>query len=106
MDRLESMGLADAIATIKSELTLAQETATSGTMRMSVQSVTVELKVVATKTGEASVGFRVPVIGLELGAGSSLSQERTHTVTVVFDSLRGPNGEPMQVKAMDDEPGL
>lgn len=106
MGGLVGIGLADAIAEIKAELASAQEKLTPGGMRMTIKSVTVELRVVATQSGEASVGFRVPVIGLDMGGGSSMSREQTHTVTVAFDAPLDAQNAPWQVGAQDQDPGM
>lgn len=105
-DEVDGIGLADAIGQIKAELVAAQASPVPGGVRLPVRSVTVELKVVATRSADAKAGFRVPLIDLELGGSGALSQERTHTITVVFDAPTDEHGDPVQVDKVDDAPGL
>ena len=51
-----------------------------------MQSVTVELQVVASTGVDGKVGFRVPVVDEESGGSVSPQEETTNTVTVVFGS--------------------
>lgn len=103
---VDGIGLADAIGQIKAELLAAQNMPAAGGVRLPVKSVTVELSVVATRSADAKAGFKVPLIDLELGSSGTLSQERTHTITVVFDTPINEHGDPVQVYKVDDDPGL
>ena len=100
--KVDEIGLADAIYQLKSEFAAAQMQPAPGGIRMPVKSVTVELKVVATKAGEAKAGFKVPVIDLEFGGGGSLSNELTHTITVVFDVPVDADGNQVEMEALPD----
>lgn len=105
-DDVDGIGLADAIAQIKAELASAKDLPDIGVIYLPVKSVTVELKVVATKSAGAKAGFKVPFVELELGGSGELSRERTHTITVVFDTPVDQLGDPLQVENMDDIPGV
>jgi hypothetical protein len=103
---VDGIGLAEAIGQIKAELGSAQAAPMAGGIRLPVKSVTVELKVVATKSADAKAGFKVPLIDVELGGSGSLSQERTHTITVVFDGPVDEMGNSLQVDKTDDDRGV
>lgn len=94
-DAVDGIGLADAINQIKAGLAEAQNKPAAPGIWLPVKSVTVELRVVATKEGNARAGFKVPLF--EIGGGGSLSQERTHTITVVFDAPVDENHNPLMV---------
>lgn len=90
------LGLADAIRSLRQEILQAQADATTG-LRFPVESITVELQVVATREGSGKAGFKVPVVNLEVGAEGKLTKETTHSVTVVFGGPVDAAGAPIPV---------
>jgi len=105
-DDVDGLGLAEAIMQIKAGLAAAQTADAPGGIRLPMESVTVELKVIAAKEGNAKAGFKVPVIDLELSGGGTMSREQTHTITVVFGLPKGPNGQPISIDKSSDDPGI
>jgi hypothetical protein len=65
---LPGVGLAEAIESLRDALLTARRGAAGAEIQLPVESITVELKVVATKTMGGKAGFRVPVVGVELNA--------------------------------------
>jgi hypothetical protein len=98
------IGLEDAISHIRAELLAARVSGEGATVRLPVKSVTVELKVVASKEAGGKAGFKVPFVDLELGASGSVSSERTSTVTVVFGAPVDRDGNPVKVAQGSDTP--
>ena len=74
-------------------------------IRRLVESVTVELKVVATSGREGKAGFRVPFVDLELGGSLSRQAEQTSSVTVVFGAPVDKAGNPVRVAEGSDHKG-
>jgi Trypsin-co-occurring domain 2 len=93
-----SLGLGEAIETIRSELLGAQAGATTTDLHFPVTSVTVELKVVAAKEVGGKAGFKVPLVPVEIGAEGSRHWENAHTVTVVLGSPIDGLGRQVQVE--------
>lgn len=89
--------LADAIQQLRDQLTIARERALGAEVQFPIQSVTVELSLVATKQGEAKAGFMVPVINLELSAGGSYGNEATHKVVIEFGEPVDAQNTPIRV---------
>ena len=90
----EGLGLDRAIEMIRSDLLAARAAGEKADIRRLVESVTVELKVVATSGREGKAGFRVPFVDLELGGSLSRQAEQTSSVTVVFGAARGQGRQP------------
>lgn len=99
---MDGIGLSEAIAQIRAELLTAQGEEAS--VRFPVESVMVELKVVATKEGTGKAGFKVPVVGAELGGSGAASLERASTITVVLGAPHDVSGHPVKVSGTGDKP--
>ncbi len=100
----DGIGLEQAITQIRAELLAARVSGEGAAVRLPVESVTVELKVVATKEAGGKAGFKVPFVDLELGGSGSVSSERTSTVTVVFGAPVDQAGNPVKVAHGSDTP--
>ncbi len=98
------IGLAEAIGQIRADLLAARVAGEDAAIRLPVESVTVELTVVASKEAGGKGGFKVPFVDLELGASGSVSSERTSTVTVVFGAPVDRDGNPIKVAQGSDTP--
>lgn len=96
--------LADAINELREQLALARSRATAAGLQFPVQSMTVELGVVATRDREGKAGFKVPVIDLELGGKGSHSQQATHRVSIEFGGPVDDKGDPVRVDHLSDTP--
>ncbi|MDF9876376.1 trypco2 family protein [Cellulosimicrobium cellulans] len=75
-------GLADAIRALRSDL--ANSAPVGDEPRFSVESMTIQLQVVTTRDKNGKVGFRVPIVDLELGVGASAQHESTSSLTIVL----------------------
>ena len=62
-----------------------------------VESMTVELKVTATRSVDGKAGFKVPIVELELGGGAGRERGSEQTVTVVFGGPVDRDGRPVKV---------
>jgi hypothetical protein len=103
MGSTSGLGLAEAIEQLRQELRLAQSNA-AGDVQFPIQSVTVELQVVATKEAEGKAGFKVPVIELELGVGGAHSREATHRVVIELGRPVDATGMPVRVGRLSNTP--
>ncbi|WP_222270356.1 trypco2 family protein [Modestobacter marinus] len=66
-DAEDGIGLADAIAMLRDDLLQARAAGAGAEIQLPVQSMTVELKVTATRKADGTAGFKVPIINVELG---------------------------------------
>jgi hypothetical protein len=98
------IGLDVAIEQIRADLLKARSAGEGADIRMPVQSVTVQLQVVASKEREAKAGFKVPFVQLEAGGSGSVSSQQTSTVTVVFGEPVDRQGVPVKVSQGSDRP--
>jgi hypothetical protein len=87
-------------------LAAAHASAAGKDLQFPVDSVSVELKVAVTKVAEGKAGFRVPVVGAELGGSGSRESEAMQTVTLVLGGPVDADGVPQRVsRASDEEKG-
>jgi hypothetical protein len=96
-DEVVGIGLDVAIEQIRADLLKARASGERADIRLPVQSVTVQLQVVASKEAGAKAGFKVPLVQFEAGGSGSASSQRTSTVTVVFGEPVDRQGNPVQV---------
>ena len=99
----QGIGLADAIGLLRGELLKARRAGVGQDVQFPVNSMTVELKVAATKSVDGKAGFMVPIVSLELGGSAGLQRETMQTVTVVFGPPVDRDGNPVKVAAASDE---
>jgi hypothetical protein len=99
----DTLGLSDAIALLRADLLEAQAEGARQRIHFPVQSMTVQLQVLATRSRDGKAGFRVPLVGLEVGAGLSWQRDTTQTVTVVFGPPVDDNGVPVNVADATDQ---
>lgn len=97
VDEVEGVGLAEAIASVRADLLGARQAGADAEIQLPVQSLTVELKVVATKGADGKAGFKVPIINTELSGGANWKNEATQTVTVTFGEPIDRAGNPVKV---------
>src|SRR5271165_432367 len=95
--RSDGLGLADAIALLRDELLAAHAAGADSGIQLPVESMTVELKVTATRSVDGKAGFKVPVVDLELGGGAGRERGSEQTVTVVFGGPVDRDGRPVKV---------
>jgi hypothetical protein len=91
------IGLDVAVEQIRGDLLRARASGEGADIRFPVESVTVQLEVVAAKGAEGKAGFKVPFVHVEAGGSASTSSQRTSTVTIVFGKPVDRQGNPIQV---------
>ena len=91
------LGLADAIGLLRDELLAARAAGAGSDIQLPVESMTVELKVTATRSVDGKAGFKVPIVDLELGGGTGRGHGSEQTVTVVFGGPVDRDGRPVKV---------
>lgn len=98
----DGIGLAIAIALLRDDLLAAQAAAAGSAIQLPIESMSVELKIVATKSADGKAGFKVPIVSAELGASGGWKQESTQSVTLTFGSPVDLNGNPVKVASSAD----
>jgi hypothetical protein len=98
-----SIGLAEAIAVLRDDLLKARAAAAGSDIQLPVESMTVELRVAATRSKDGRAGFKVPVVDIELGGGLAAGSETGQTVTVVFSAPVDRTGAVVKVAEATDE---
>jgi hypothetical protein len=98
------IGLDAAIEQIRADLLRARAAGEGADVRLPVQSVTVQLQVVASKEAGGKAGFKVPFLQVEAGGSASVSSQRTSTVTVVFGEPVDQRGDPVKVSQATAKP--
>ena len=98
----DGLGLADAIGLLRDELLKARAAGAGSDIQLPVESMTVVLKVTATRSKNGKAGFKVPVVELELGGGGSQERGSEQTVTVVFGGPVDREGNPVKVASAAD----
>ena len=93
----DGLGLADAIGLLRDELLDARAAGASSDIQLPVESMTVQLKVTATKSKDGKAGFKVPVVQLELGGGAGQQHGSEQTVTVLFGGPVDRDGRSVKV---------
>jgi hypothetical protein len=99
---VDGLGLADAIALLRDELLEARAAGAGSDIQLPVESMTVELKVTATRSVDGKAGFKVPIVELELGGGAGRESGSEQTVTVVFGGPVDRDGRPVKVAQESD----
>jgi Trypsin-co-occurring domain 2 len=100
---VDGLGLAEAIESLRDDLLKARAAGGSSEIQLPVESMTVELTVTATRSANGKAGFKVPIVELELGGGSSRERGTGQTVTVVFGGPVDRDGNPVKVAQATDE---
>ena len=101
---VDGLGLADAIALLRDDLLQAQAAGAGSEIQLPVESMTVQLKITATKSKDGKAGFKVPIVELELGGGGSQERGSEQTVTVVFGGPVDREGNPVKVAQESAQP--
>jgi hypothetical protein len=96
-DFVDGVGLAQAIALLRSGLLEARAAAGNSDIQLPVESMTVQLQVVATRTRDGKAGFTVPFVNAELGGSAGWQRETMQPVTVQFGSPVDREGKPVKV---------
>lgn len=93
----EAIGLAEALEAIRSELESAQAAALGRSFQFSIKSLTLELMGGVTRSTEGRAGFKVPLLGAELGGSVGRSNESMQTITLVLEAPLDQSGKSVLV---------
>jgi hypothetical protein len=93
----DGLGLADAIGLLRAELLAARAAGAGADIQLPIESMTVVLTVTATRSVDGKADFKVPVVELELGGGTTRERGSEQTVTVVFGGPVDRDGRPAKV---------
>jgi hypothetical protein len=96
------VGLDEALAALRADLTAAHARAADSGLQFPVVSVTVELQVAVTRSAEGRAGFRVPLLGAELGGSGGRESAWTQTLTLTLGSPVDREGRPVKVARASD----
>jgi hypothetical protein len=91
------LALSEAIGLLRDELLEAHAAGATSSIQLPVESMTVELSVIATRSADGKPEFTLPVAGEQLAGGGGRERDSEQKVTVVF---RGPlerDGRPVKV---------
>jgi hypothetical protein len=99
----QGIGLADAIAMLRAEVLRAHAKATDSGVQFPVESMELELQVVATRSADGKAGFSIPFVNVELGGSMGWERETTQTITVTFGPPVDARGNPVKVASTSDE---
>ena len=104
-ERVDGLGLADAIGLLRDELLKARTAGASSEIQLPIESMTVQLTVTASKSvdGKGTVGFKVPFVEFELGGGATRERGSEQVVTVVFGGPVDRAGRPVKVAEATNE---
>ena len=103
MGEAEGIGLSDALEALRAELASARVKAAGQDVQFPIQTLTVELKVGVVKSTDGKAGFRVPLIGAELGGSTGYNRETVQTVTLMLGPPVDNEGKPVKVAARGGE---
>ena len=98
------IGLTDAINMLRAEVLNAHAAAADSLVQFPVESLTLELQVVATRSADGKAGFSIPFVNVELGGSAGWQWENTQTVTVTFGPPIDPDGNVLKVARSSSEP--
>lgn len=76
----DSLPLSDVIKELRSELSKAQSEGQGETIKFTIGAVELDLQVVVVKEGAAKVGFKIPLVDLNVDGGGKLAHTHTHTL--------------------------
>lgn len=99
----DGLGLADAIGKLRDELLQARAAGARSEIQLPVESMTVELTVNATRSLDGTIGFTVPVVGLQVGGGAGRERGSEQKVTVVFGGPVDRSGNPVKIARSSSE---
>lgn len=99
----DGIGLAEAIAALRSELLKAQAIGSNSSIEIPVESMTVELTVTATRSAEGKAGFKVPIVELEVGGSGGRKHSDEQKIIVTFGKPVDRSGRPVKVASTSNE---
>ena len=102
-DATVGVGLDEALEGLRAQMASAHAKAAGTDLQFPVESLTVEFKVAVTRSSEGKAGFRVPVVGAELGGSGSRASESVQTVTLVLGPPVDREGKAIKVASRTSE---
>ncbi|MFE9922795.1 trypco2 family protein [Streptomyces sp. NPDC005774] len=99
MRDMETIGLAEAIGSVRAELARAQAEGAESDWRFNVEQVSLEFSVQFHRAGEGGAGLRLGVVEARLGG--SVSHDSTHRIEVALKPLPRPDGRHHEVSRED-----
>jgi hypothetical protein len=87
------MPVQELVETIKSSIDVAGLSATNPDRDLRIAQVDLVLQVISAEKVGGGIDLRVPVIGMKLRLGTSISRRRTHTVTMELEPRAGQRHE-------------
>jgi hypothetical protein len=100
----DGVELAEALEELRGALAEAQARAAEQDVQFPIQTLTVELQVVVTRSRDGKAGFRVPVVGAELGGSVGHERQALQTLTVVLGPPLDRLGRPIRVSEEREGP--
>lgn len=97
------IGLTDAIEMLRTEVLRAHAAGAGTAVQFPVESMTLELQVVATRSADGKAGFSIPFVNVELGGSAGWQRENTQTVTVTFGPPVDQDGNVLKVARSSNE---
>src|SRR6266566_8507254 len=99
VEEQKGIGLDEALEALRGELESAWRKAAGRDLQFPVETLTVELKVGLTRRADGKAGFKVPLLGAELGGSGGYDRESMQTITLVLGSPVDRDGKPVKVAA-------
>lgn len=90
------LALSEAIGLLRDQLVEALAATAASPIQLPVESMTVELSVIATRSVDGRAGFMVPIAGMDL-VGESSERLLEQKVTIVFGRLLDRDGYSVKV---------
>ena len=94
----DGISLSEAIGLLRDELLRTRAAGADSDIQLPVESMTVELSVIVTRSADGKAEFMVPVTGMQIG-NESCDRVLEHKVTVVFGGPLDRDGNPVKVAA-------
>jgi hypothetical protein len=94
------IGLAEAVAAVRAELTKAQDEGKDELLQFAVGPIEMEFQVVATRGGQANAKVRIYVV--EVGGSGKIETTSTHRVKISL-TPHSDKGEPLDIRRRQAE---
>lgn len=100
-NRVLDLGLREAVAALKAELSLVQNDDMAENISFPIDGAQIEFHVAVRRSAEARGGLKIFVV--EAGAGAAISREEIHKVTVVLGAPMDSSGTPLSISRVTSE---
>lgn len=99
----DGVGLAEALEVLRAELASAQAEAADKDVQFPIETLTIEFKVGVTRSADGKAGFRVPLLGAEIGGSTGAKRESVQTLTLVLGAPIDRDGRSVKVRRSSRE---